>query len=61
MLRLAAAGAARLDLAPLEVPVRTLRAEILQVRAPSTARRERQHAGSAQRTIEKPADSRSSG
>lgn len=59
MLRLGAAGAARLDLAPLEVALRTFRAEILQVRAPETARRERRRADSAQRNIQNPAESRS--
>lgn len=58
VLRAAAAGAARLDLVPLEVSVRGFRAEILQVRAPSTARREWRRAQSAQRIIENPSESR---
>ena len=56
VLRVAAAGAARLDLLPLVVVIRTLRAEILQVRAPLTAARERRRADSAQRSIEPPAE-----
>lgn len=58
LLRLGAAGATRLDLAPLEVALRRFRAEILQVRAPETARRERQRGDSAERNIEKAAESR---
>lgn len=59
VLRAAAAGAGRLDLAPLESSVRTFRAEILQVRAPETARRERRRADTAQRIIDGPPESRS--
>lgn len=58
VLRAAAVGADHLGLAPLAVPVRTLRAEILQVRAPRTAERERRKADSAQSIISEPTDSR---
>lgn len=58
VLRLAAAGAGRLDLAPLDASVRTFRAEILQVRAPRTAARKRRQADSAQSIIENASESR---
>lgn len=58
VLRAAAAGADQLALAPLTVPVRTLRAEILQVRAPRTAERERRQARSAQSIIWESSESR---
>jgi hypothetical protein len=58
VLRAAGSAAARLDLAPLTAAVRTFRSEILQVRAPRTAERERQRAAWAQSIIEEPADHR---
>lgn len=61
VLRAAAAGADQLGLAPLAVPLRTLRGEILQVRAPRTAERERRKARSAQSIISEPTESRTYG
>ena len=61
VLRAAAAGAGALDLIPLVVPTRTVRAEILQVRGPRTAERERRKARSAQSIIEEAANGPSYG
>lgn len=57
VLRGTALDAARLDLIPLVGVACTLRAQVLQVRAPHTAARERHKADSAQRIIQDPADS----
>jgi ATP/maltotriose-dependent transcriptional regulator MalT len=61
LLRKAAAGADRLDLIPLVIPARIVLSEILQVRAPETARSERQRVRSAQSSIVVPATEGSCG
>ena len=61
VLRATASAGAALELFPLVAVASTLRAGILEIRAPQTAHRERRRASSAQRMLEDPATGRTTG